>query len=579
MGKAPSLLLPLDDDCGGVAPRRMALEVPIALLPTDRRARDMSHASAATELLSAWDRLTGGGRDGGAPSSSPSSAPTVIVVLLRSGRFVSAVFSLTKAKMSKTIAMTMIAHRTSTKYTVRKGQGGSQSNHDQSKSKAKSVGAQLRREGEKRLREDVHDAWKEWRTKGHVSNAAFVYVSCPKGMRRDYLYAEDGSGGGAGGAGGLLEKGDARWRDVPLDVGRPTLDAATAVLERLMACEVREMSDDERGGAAASGRRSPVDDDARGGGGRRRGGEDATRSDGRSSEDAAASAAAVVAVAGGAEIAPEAPPPPPYTPLHEAVADGDLPRLMDLLALLDRSGGSSVDGGPDDEDGDDDDDDDDRSAPATTTAVLDYDVNTRAGQDLWTPLHAASSSDRPDAAAFVSALLVRGRADPCATDSRGRPPYFVARTDGIREAFRYARGRLGEDAWTWDAGAKVGPALTDADVRARKAKAAEKKRRQRARQKDAKAEEKAEAEEAAARERSELEAKRREEEARRARDGLRPKASSAVSNACDFCQKVVKGKKRSQMFQRLQYAYCTTECVKGHQRELTAAAATRRSQQ
>lgn len=103
----------------------------------------------------------------------------------------------------------------------------------------------------------------------------------------------------------------------------------------------------------------------------------------------------------------------------------------------------------------------------------------------------------------------------------------------------------------------------------------EKKRRQRARQKEAKAEEKAEAEEEAARERTELEERKRLEEARRARDGLRA-SSSAASNACDYCQTVVRGKKRSQMFHRLEYAYCTTECVKKHQRELMAAAATRR---
>jgi hypothetical protein len=30
----------------------------------------------------------------------------------------------------------------------------------------------------------------------HGSNAAFVYVSCPRGMKRDYLYAKDGGGGG-----------------------------------------------------------------------------------------------------------------------------------------------------------------------------------------------------------------------------------------------------------------------------------------------------------------------------------------------------------------------------------------------
>ena len=71
------------------------------------------------------------------------------------------------------------------------------------------------------------------------------------------------------------------------------------------------------------------------------------------------------------------------------------------------------------------------------------------------------------------------------------------------------------------------------------------------------------------------ETKKEEEDARRVRAGLKPK-TSAASNACDFCQKVVRGKRRSQMFQRLDFAYCSTECVRRHQRELTAAAATAR---
>ena len=107
------------------------------------------------------------------------------------------------------------------------------------------------------------------------------------------------------------------------------------------------------------------------------------------------------------------------------------------------------------------------------------------------------------------------------------------------------------------------------------AKAAEKKRRQRVRQKEKKANEKAEAEKAAAQQRKEEDKKKQEEEAKRIRDGLKPTSSSAT-NVCDFCQKVVKGKRRSQMFQRLEYAYCSTDCVKRHQRELMAAAATAR---
>ena len=141
-----------------------------------------------------------------------------------------------------------------------------------------------------------------------------------------------------------------------------------------------------------------------------------------------------------------------------------------------------------------------------------------------------------------------------------------------------ARGTLGEEYCQWDEEAKVGPALSDSDLQLKKAKALEKKRRQRARQKETRAIEKVEAERSQAEEQARLEKLKEEEDAKRIRDGLKPKPLSATSNSnvCDFCQMIVKGKRRSQMFHRLDYAYCSTECVKRHQRELMAAAATAR---
>ena len=66
--------------------------------------------------------------------------------------------------------------------------------------------------------------------------------------------------------------------------------------------------------------------------------------------------------------------------------------------------------------------------------------------------------------------------------------------------------------------------------------------------------------------------KKKEEDAKRIRAGLQPKTTTAA-NACDHCQKVCKGKSHSQMFSRLEFVYCSTDCVRKHQRELTAAAA------
>ena len=65
----------------------------------------------------------------------------------------------------------------------------------------------------------------------------------------------------------------------------------------------------------------------------------------------------------------------------------------------------------------------------------------------------------------------------------------------------------------------------------------------------------------------------KEEEAKRVRAGLAEK-SKLAENACDFCGKECR--RRRDMFERLTWIYCSTDCVKSHQRELSAAAALKR---
>lgn len=438
----------------------------------------------------------------------------VVVLLLRSGRFAGAVYR----------AGRCVAHRTCARYTTRRGQGGAQSAQDGSKGKAKSMGAQLRRAGEAQLRKDVADALAEWR--GHVDAAALVLLSCPKTMRRG-LHEE-------GDTARFLPRDDGRIRRVPLDVGRPTYESAAAVYETMLRITVRDATEPERRvmeGATLDLSTAPEQE----------GGE----TSGTAEAGAEAEAAGGSSPAAGrererrqranerAEVS--------LTPLHEAVAAADIFRLTELLRL---------------DDGD-----------------IDHTVDARAGESLQTPLHlAAALPDSELAAECVAALLLVGRANPCVVDDRNRPPYFVSGSDRAREAFRTARAELGEDHCDWDAGAKVPSPLSQADVQRKKEKAAEKKRKQRARQKEKKAQQRAEEEARVRLEREEQEQMKAEEDARRERAGLRPKTTTA-SNACDFCQKVCKGKRRSQMFSRLEYVYCGTDCVKKHQRELTAAAA------
>jgi Ankyrin repeat len=195
-----------------------------------------------------------------------------------------------------------------------------------------------------------------------------------------------------------------------------------------------------------------------------------------------------------------------------------------------------------------------------------------------TPLHYAADSaltiEPRVAAECVQFLLEVGHADPCILDDRRRVPYFLASHDAVRDAFRIARATLGEEYCLWDEKAKVGPPLTQHALDEKNEKEAEKRRKKRAKQKEKKVKEKAEAKEAEERKLEAEERQRQEEEAKRCRDGLKPK--SGGGGACDFCQVVCVGRKRAQMLKRLEYAYCCSECVQKHKRELMAAAATAR---
>jgi hypothetical protein len=115
---------------------------------------------------------------------------------------------------------------------------------------------------------------------------------------------------------------------------------------------------------------------------------------------------------------------------------------------------------------------------------------------------------------------------------------------------------------------QVPAALTNDDLERKKEKEREKKRRQKEKQKEKKAEENAQKQQEEA-VRSEKERKANEEdEAKRVRAGL---AVKKAENACDFCGTLVR--RASDMFNRLDWKYCSSACVQKHQRELAAAAA------
>ena len=441
----------------------LAVHIPISLLPTrEPKWRQCRHIEDVAKSL----------------SSKP-----IVVFLLRSGRFAAAIYQQEKC----------IDHTSSTRYTVRKGQGKAQSAQDGNR-RPKSIGSQLRRAGEQQLKEDVHNTLHQW--KSHIDKAALILMSCPKTMRSTLF--------------DVLDKSDSRLINVPFDVGRPSFEGTGIVYETLMTVFVGKAVDETPKSELLE-----------------------------STTDIPAPKKATQEVP---QVVPEKEDVIiPLTNLHEVSRDANLTALLDLLR------------NPED--------------------LL---IDQLAGYDFMTPLHFAAESrmDPSMAAACISALLIQGHADPCAVDARNRVPYFLASHDKAREAFRKARAVLGEDYCDW-AASKVGPPLTDDDLQAKKEKEAEKKRRKRQKQKEKDAKEKAQAQEMEQRRKQQEEEEKKAEDAKRIRDALDPKVVRK-ENVCDFCQIEVKGRKRQQMLQRLDYNYCSSECVQNHKRELMAKAAMER---
>lgn len=470
-----------------------ALHLPTSLLgkPDDSAVAERNYVarSACHEFLALSEKL----------QKSP-----VLVVLLRSGRFAAGIFQGQKC----------LVHRACQRYTIRGKQGKAQSTQDGSR-RPKSMGAQLRRQGEENLQQDIKETMEQW--KSQIANTSLILLSCPKAMRKYLFEAIDPS---------VIAKNDSRLRRLPLDIGKPIFENVSIAHQVMMSVQLRQWVPPANNAAVEQ--------------------EPSSQQSTKQSTPEAATAA------------PSKEPDVvfPLTPLHEACQKGDseaivkyLDNPQQLVACLNEHG-------------------------EETQLSVETMLHRRVGPDFMTCLHyAAQCTETEAAAACATALLVQGKANPALLDARNRPPYFLSSHDKVRDSFRLARATLGEDYCKWDTVAKVGPALTQDDLDAKKEREAEKKRKKRARQKQKKAEDKAAAKAEEEKQKQLDDAKQKEQEAKRVRDGLRPKAAVAGGSVCDFCQTVVKGRKRKDMFSRLEYVYCSADCVQKHKRELMAAAA------
>jgi hypothetical protein len=464
------------------------------------------------------------------------------VLMLSSGRFAGAVFDGPTANV--------VVHRSFRRYTVRAKAGGSQSSHDNQGRKAKSAGAMLRRYGEQALREDVRAVLHEW--SALLQSCSAVFLSCPRTMRG--VLFDEGTSGEVSHRQATIRKDDPRVRLVPFMVNKPTFEEVKAIHSRISTVTFQA-----RGVYEAS-----------------------TTATATATAAASSSGSGTVAAEPALpkrESKPVLPPPqlrtcPALLALHAACAAGDLTAVEAIVAAHGdhppalAASTSTPESPPHDPTLDPSSQSQSQSqsqshpqSTADDTHPWDLSelLNTPTSlDDLSTPLHTASENDQED---LVYYLLSQG-ADPTRVDARNRPPYFLAKSKNVRDAFRRARGREGaEERWAWDA-AGVPAALTDEAEQLAKEKDKAKKLRAKQNKKEKKERDEVEAAEAV---------KRAEERKLAAVEEAKQRQVDA--GVCGQCGRSLFGVKALDVFDR---RCCSSPCVMLLRRRLAAEAAEKR---
>lgn len=450
--------------------------------------------------------------------------PIMTVFILRSGKFAGAVFDNRRNKANHN-QNPLLIHKVLRRYTVRAKAGGGQSSHDNKGSKAKSMGAQLRRYGEKALKEDIQNILTLWQ--GYIQSSGLILIATTKRMR-GILFDKDGSD--TSNSIVLLKKDDPRIVSVPFVVDRPTLESAEMIRERALQVVI---SSDDFHPAAEQLPSQPL--------------------------KPALKKEKLETVTPTPSIQPE---------LKDDIVDCSISK--DLIAacseLNDDVAKSKVkeivekfQKGSTNITQDEDEEDDSNTEAYCDGWKLSMVINLPASlQELETPLHIATAKNHVNTVTF---LLLHG-ADPERVDARGRTSYFIAQTKEMRDAFRKVRAELGESKWNWSK-AGVPEPLTDEKIAQQKQKEKEKKKRAQQRKKELKikADQEEKDRQLAVQLQEELRIKEQQDLERREKD----KAGN-----CEFC---LKSLYKTDFFDALGKRCCSTDCVAKLRRKLVADAA------
>ncbi|KAJ3322192.1 Ankyrin repeat and zinc finger domain-containing protein 1 [Boothiomyces sp. JEL0866] len=146
---------------------------------------------------------------------------TFTLLMMASGHFSAMVIDSEKKQL---------AHKTFHRYTTRRKQGGAQSGNDNSKGKANSAGAQIRRYNEQVLREEIQQLLKDW--KQLINESKYVFIKCPVQSRSVILFDEK-----------IINP--EKVRSFPFITNRPTLQELSRAFDLLFTANFAEIKEQE----------------------------------------------------------------------------------------------------------------------------------------------------------------------------------------------------------------------------------------------------------------------------------------------------------------------------------------------
>ncbi|CAH1761704.1 3405_t:CDS:2 [Entrophospora sp. SA101] len=151
------------------------------------------------------------------------------MIMLMGGHFAGSILdinSIHNTNFSKSIKV----HKTFHRYTTRRKQGGSQSSNDNSKGKAKSAGADLRRYNEMALSKEIRELIEEWRLM--IDQSELIFMHAP-GRNKKIIYGYENA---------VLKKDDPRISTFPFSTRRPTFKELERSFNELITVKIFELS-------------------------------------------------------------------------------------------------------------------------------------------------------------------------------------------------------------------------------------------------------------------------------------------------------------------------------------------------